>query len=108
MQWLQSSRPQDLFDAIFVRCDPSYLTQVSPLLALSTGAVVSEPLDRNLPERLVWLDAVLNSVNPNVSLTLSSASTLLTKCTERRNQRHRPQDHECDCAASYHCVHRTQ
>jgi WD40 repeat protein len=78
MQWLQSSRPQDLFDAVFVRCNPSYLTQVSPLLALSTGAVVSEPLDRNLPERLVWLDAVLNSVNPSVSSTLHRILTLLT------------------------------
>ncbi|PZD34423.1 CDA1, xylanase chitin deacetylase [Pyrenophora tritici-repentis] len=65
MQWLQSSRSSELFDAVFVRCDPSYLSQVSPLLALSTGAVVSESLERNLPERLLWLDAVLNSVNPN-------------------------------------------
>ena len=69
MQWLQSSRSSELFDAVFVRCDPSYLSQVSPLLALSTGAVVSESLERNLPERLMWLDAVLKSVNPNVSLS---------------------------------------
>jgi WD40 repeat protein len=67
MQWLQSPRTDELFDAIFVRCNPGYLRQVSPLLVLSTGAVVSEPLDRNLPERLAWLDAVLQSVNPNVS-----------------------------------------
>lgn len=65
MQWLQSSRSSELFDAVFARCDPSYLSQVSPLLALSTGAVVSESLERNLPERLIWLDAVLKSVNPN-------------------------------------------
>ena len=67
MQWLQSPRTDELFDAIFVRCNPGYLRQVSPLLVLSTGAVVSEPLDRNLPERLAWLDAVLQSVNPQVS-----------------------------------------
>lgn len=67
MQWLQSPRTDELFDAIFVRCNPGYLRQVSPLLVLSTGAVVSEPLDRNLPERLAWLDAVLQSVNPHVS-----------------------------------------
>ncbi|KAF1835263.1 hypothetical protein BDW02DRAFT_297686 [Decorospora gaudefroyi] len=65
MQWLQSPRSSALFDAVFVRCDPSYLNQVSPLLALSTGAVVSESLGHNLAERLVWLDAVLRSVNPN-------------------------------------------
>lgn len=67
MQWLQSTRTNELFDAIFVRCNPAYLSQVSPLLSLSTGAVVSDSLDRNLPERLAWLDAVLKSVNPTVS-----------------------------------------
>jgi hypothetical protein len=65
MQWLQSPRSAALFDAVFVRCDPAYLRQVSPLLALSTGAVVSESLGRNLTERLVWLNAVFTSVNPN-------------------------------------------
>jgi regulator of replication initiation timing len=68
MQWLQSRRTTELFEEVFIRCNPGYLRQVSPLLALSTGAVVSADLDRNTPERLVWLDAVLTSVNPNVSL----------------------------------------
>jgi hypothetical protein len=68
MQWLQSPRTDELFDAIFVRCNPGYLRQISPLLVLSTGAVVSEPLDRNLEQRLAWLDAVLQSVNPHVSI----------------------------------------
>jgi hypothetical protein len=67
MQWLQSPRSAALFDAVFVHCDPNYLSQVSPLLALSTGAVVSESLERNLTQRLVWLNAVFQSVNPNVS-----------------------------------------
>jgi hypothetical protein len=79
MQWLQSPRSSELFSTVFVRCDPSYLNQVSPLLALSTGAVVSESLDRNLPERLVWLDAVLRSVNPSVSLLSSLYFTLTNK-----------------------------
>ncbi|EUC48905.1 hypothetical protein COCMIDRAFT_2174 [Bipolaris oryzae ATCC 44560] len=64
MQWLQSARSAALFDEVFVRYDPAYLNQVSPLLALSTGAVVSESLGRNLHERLVWLSAVIRSVNP--------------------------------------------
>jgi hypothetical protein len=72
MQWLQSPRSTALFDSVFVRCDPAYLNQVSPLLALSTGAVVSENLGRNLTERLVWLNAVFQSVNPNVSFPLHS------------------------------------
>jgi hypothetical protein len=67
MQWLQSRRTTELFEEVFIRCNPGYLRQVSPLLALSTGAVVSADLERNTPERLVWLDAVLTSVNPNVS-----------------------------------------
>ncbi|OAL01957.1 hypothetical protein IQ06DRAFT_346561 [Phaeosphaeriaceae sp. SRC1lsM3a] len=65
MQWLQSRRTAELFDEVFIRCNPGYIRQVSPLLALSAGAVVSADLDRNTPERLVWLDAVLTSVNPN-------------------------------------------
>ncbi|KAF2711019.1 hypothetical protein K504DRAFT_376668 [Pleomassaria siparia CBS 279.74] len=65
MQWLQSSRSAELFDTVFVRCNPAYLNRVSPLLALSTGAVVTEALELNLPERLVWLDVVLKSVDPN-------------------------------------------
>lgn len=67
MQWLQSQRTTELFDEVFIRCNPAYLREVSPLLALSTGAVVSDALDRNTQERLVWLDAVLSSVNPHVS-----------------------------------------
>lgn len=81
MQWLQSPRTDELFDAIFVRCNPGYLRQVSPLLVLSTGAVVSEPLDRNLPERLAWLDAVLQSVNPHVSSPLVSSIYIKLTCS---------------------------
>ncbi|KAF2734862.1 hypothetical protein EJ04DRAFT_512167 [Polyplosphaeria fusca] len=65
MAWLQSTRSAELFDTVFVHCNPSYLNQVSPLLALSTGAVVSSRLDTNLLERLVWLDAVLQNINPH-------------------------------------------
>jgi WD40 repeat protein len=67
MKWLQSSRTTDLFDALFIRCNPTYIRQVSPLLALSTGAVVSQDLGRHTQERLIWLDAVLTSVDPHVS-----------------------------------------
>ncbi|KAF2182735.1 hypothetical protein K469DRAFT_585547 [Zopfia rhizophila CBS 207.26] len=65
MQWLQSPHTAELFDTVFVRCNPAYLSQVSALLALSTGAVVTESLDKHLPERLIWLDAVLNNVDPH-------------------------------------------
>ncbi|KAF2855241.1 hypothetical protein T440DRAFT_206759 [Plenodomus tracheiphilus IPT5] len=65
MQWLQSTRSAELFDEVFVRCNPNYLTQMSPLLILSTGAIVSGALERNLPERLNWLETVLRSINPH-------------------------------------------
>ncbi|KAH5234542.1 hypothetical protein HBI26_154210 [Parastagonospora nodorum] len=65
MKWLQSPRTAELFDELFIRCNPAYIRQVSPLLALSTGAVVSGNLDRHTLERLSWLDAVLTSVDPN-------------------------------------------
>ncbi|KAF2264288.1 DAO-domain-containing protein [Lojkania enalia] len=65
MLWLQSNRTSQLFDTVFVRCNPAYLSQVSSLLALSTGAVVTESLDHHLMERLIWLEAVLNNVNPH-------------------------------------------
>jgi hypothetical protein len=67
MRWLQSPRCNELFDAVFVKCDPGYLGHVSPLLALSTGAVVTNVLENNLAARLVWLDTVLKNVNPMVS-----------------------------------------
>ncbi|PVI08626.1 hypothetical protein DM02DRAFT_607998 [Periconia macrospinosa] len=65
MLWLQSPRSDSLFDTVFVLCNPQYLDHVSPLLALSTGAVVTNVLDRNLAERLLWLAAVLKNVNPH-------------------------------------------
>jgi len=67
MQWLQSPRSNELFDTVFVRCNPGYLERVSPLLALSTGAVVTNTLENNLTARLVWLDTVLKNVDPMVS-----------------------------------------
>lgn len=82
MQWLQSPRTEELFDAIFVRCNPAYLQQVSPLLVLSTGAVVSEPLDRNLEQRLAWLEAVLQSVNPHVSHPFVTSPDSNTNCVK--------------------------
>jgi hypothetical protein len=66
MKWLQSNRTSELFNTVFMRCNPAYLTHVSPLLNLSTGAVVTDDLDQNMMERLVWLDAVLKNVDPHV------------------------------------------
>lgn len=67
MNWLQSNRTSELFNTVFVKCNPGYLAQVSPLLNLTTGAVVTENLDQNLTERLVWLQTVLDNVRLDVS-----------------------------------------
>ncbi|KAF2202310.1 hypothetical protein GQ43DRAFT_315222 [Delitschia confertaspora ATCC 74209] len=64
MMWLQSTHTAELFDRVFVSCNPAYLSQVSTLLALSTGAVVTESLETHLAERMIWLEAVLSNVNP--------------------------------------------
>lgn len=68
MRWLQSKHTTELFNTVFVKCNPAYLNQVSPLLNLSTGAVVTDSLDQHLMERLIWLDAVLKNVDPHVGL----------------------------------------
>jgi len=70
-RWLHS--PQDkqvsLFDNLFVRCNPQYLQTISTLLALSVGAAVTTSLETNTAKRLGWIEAVLSTVNPMVSLT---------------------------------------
>jgi len=72
-QWVHSEFANQLFDKVFARWDPAYLGQVSTLLVLSTGAVVTNSLQENMYERLVWLDTVLKVVNPNVRALLSAA-----------------------------------
>ncbi|KAL5383461.1 hypothetical protein DPSP01_005860 [Paraphaeosphaeria sporulosa] len=65
MQWVQSPNSNELFDNVFIKCNPGYLGQISPLLILSTGAVVTTSLQENLVERLAWLDTVLRNIDPN-------------------------------------------
>lgn len=68
MQWLQSSQQADLFDNLFVRLNPAYLTGLSPIVSLSVGVAVTSSLETNLPERLSWLEVVLQTVNLHVWL----------------------------------------
>ncbi|KAH7117924.1 hypothetical protein B0J11DRAFT_95594 [Dendryphion nanum] len=83
MMWLQSNRTTELFNTVFRRCNPGYLSDVTPLLNLSTGAVVTDSLDQHLTERLVWLDAVLNNVDPQDPETRD----VVPKIMEVMNQR---------------------
>lgn len=68
MQWLQSSQQADLFDNLFVRLNPSYLTSLSPIVELSVGVAVTSSLETNTMERLAWLEVVLHTVDLRVSL----------------------------------------
>jgi hypothetical protein len=61
----------ELFDNFFVRCDPSYLRQTSPLVILSVGAAVTSALETNVMERLAWLETVFYSIDTRVCLGLS-------------------------------------
>jgi hypothetical protein len=63
VKWLQSSQQADLFDNLFVRLNPSYLTGLSPIVALSVGVAVTSSLETNVMERLSWLDVVLHTVD---------------------------------------------
>ncbi|KAL9104447.1 MAG: hypothetical protein Q9163_000599 [Psora crenata] len=65
IMWLQSTQQVPLFDQIFVRCNPSYLHHVSPLVVLSVGAAITGSLENNVKERLAWLETALACVDPN-------------------------------------------
>ncbi|THC90131.1 hypothetical protein EYZ11_010414 [Aspergillus tanneri] len=64
VKWLQSTQQADLFDNLFIQLNPSYLTDLSPIVALSVGVAVTSSLQTNVAERLTWLDVVLQTVNP--------------------------------------------
>ena len=73
-QWLQSHQQVQLFDKLFVRCDPIYLRQTSPLVILSVGAAVTSSLHTNIMERLVWLESVLRFIDARVRLSSPNPS----------------------------------
>ncbi|OJD29207.1 wd40 yvtn repeat-like-containing domain [Diplodia corticola] len=64
IMWLQSPRQTQLFDNLFVRCNPAYIRSLTPLVALSVSAAVSSSLETNTAERLMWLDSVFASIDP--------------------------------------------
>ncbi|PWY91281.1 hypothetical protein BO70DRAFT_384781 [Aspergillus heteromorphus CBS 117.55] len=64
VMWLQSTQQADLFDNLFVRMNPSYLTTLSPIVALSVGVAVTSSWQTNPMQRLGWLEVVLQTVNP--------------------------------------------
>lgn len=72
IKWLQSSQPVKLFDDLFVRFTPDYLsTDVSPLVAFSIGVTVANSLSTNTEQRLQWISAALDAIDFKVSHSIS-------------------------------------
>src|SRR5699024_5924689 len=65
-QWLQSDQQADLFDNLFVRANPVFLLNVTPIMALSVSVAVSSSFETNVAERLAWLAVILDNVNLEV------------------------------------------
>ncbi|KAI7360411.1 hypothetical protein KC354_g8893 [Hortaea werneckii] len=63
INWLQSANQATLFDRLFVRVNPVYLRQVSPLVALSVSAAITASFQTNVDARLEWLAEVLSQMN---------------------------------------------
>lgn len=83
VMWLQSNQQVALFDNLFVRCNPGYLGQASPLVILSVGAAVTASLATNVMERLSWLETVFRSVNPRDPEISEVAGRILEVLSQR-------------------------
>jgi hypothetical protein len=68
IKWLQSQHPVKLFDNLFIRFTPEYLsTDVSALVAFTIAVTVSKNMDTNLERRLEWINAAMDAVDFRVS-----------------------------------------
>ena len=68
IKWLQSAHPVELFDRLFVRYTPEYLsTDVSPLVAFSVAITIANSLSTNAARRLEWMNAAFGAVDVRVS-----------------------------------------
>ncbi|RMZ77955.1 hypothetical protein DV738_g4179, partial [Chaetothyriales sp. CBS 135597] len=66
IRWLHSTQQVELFDNLFVRYTPDYLsTDVTPLVAFSIAVTVAKSLSTNTAARLEWILAAFDSVDLN-------------------------------------------
>ncbi|KAK2755745.1 hypothetical protein FQN54_005895 [Arachnomyces sp. PD_36] len=63
LRWLHSTQQADLFDNFFVKCNPAYLSSLSPIITLSIGVAVTASLETSVQQRLHWLETVLHNVD---------------------------------------------
>jgi hypothetical protein len=82
---LQSGRQSELFDELFVNCDPNYLRECQALLTLSVGAAISTTLENNTAARLDWLEVILGLIDPMVYI-LSNYKHCATQPTNASQQ----------------------
>ncbi|QSZ32688.1 hypothetical protein DSL72_002267 [Monilinia vaccinii-corymbosi] len=62
VRWLQTGREQEFFARYFCRFSPKFITELSPLLLLSLGAIITiELTDDFMNQRLAWTETILNS-----------------------------------------------
>ncbi|PGH04171.1 hypothetical protein GX51_03678 [Blastomyces parvus] len=62
IRWIQSSQQPDLFNNLFVKLDPSFLSNLSPLVVLSVSAAVTSSFETKVMDRLNWLERVFQTV----------------------------------------------
>ncbi|KAL5335289.1 hypothetical protein BJX70DRAFT_375483 [Aspergillus crustosus] len=92
VKWLQSEQQADLFDHLFVRLNPGYLSTLSPIVALSVGVAVTSSLQTNVMDRLSWLEVVLQAVNLRVCSHPIWPKVAMLTSAGSRHQRSRTQD----------------
>jgi hypothetical protein len=74
MHWLQSgNRQEEIFQQVLVKYNPSFVSELQPLLLLSVGATVSADLDGpNVAQKLALTEVVIYSFNRMVHNLVSS------------------------------------
>ena len=82
-QWLQSANQATLFDRLFVRVNPQYLLQVTPLVALSVSAAITASFDSNIDARLEWLSAVLSQIDMKDADIMDVAPKIMDVLSQR-------------------------
>ena len=83
MQWISSDRQADIFDKLFVRVNPTYLSQLSPLVALTVSAAITSSFDSFVSERLDWLTRVLQQIDVRNEDIMDVAPKIMDVLTQR-------------------------
>ncbi|EGC48094.1 conserved hypothetical protein [Histoplasma capsulatum var. duboisii H88] len=83
IRWIQSSQQADLFSNLFVKLDPSFLSNLSPLVVLSVSAAVTSSFETNVMDRLNWLERVFQAVKVRDPEIYEVAPKIMTVLIQR-------------------------